>query len=232
MSVRDQFEDDQTVNGDEYNNQQHLNQTTLLLQKIAQMATNYEKLTTILVTRAEISSCQLQRRQYQPWQPTNRGIEPRRPFTSPDRNRPQYWNVNMCDIYFPEPEKDIYAIKQCESPEAEHGQPIPMEVTSDEQTPIVSQLAVPRRKRGASIVNFASKPLIPATEESNIIDNNYNKKSIATKCYVQIQNNPILVVLDSEAAVSIISKKLARKLNLEITELFNTVVVIINSTRE
>ncbi|CAG8509612.1 4519_t:CDS:2 [Cetraspora pellucida] len=229
MSVKDQFENDQTVNRDEYNNQQHLTQTTLLLQKIAQknehkptgqlinnltqkmqqMAINYEKLT---ITLAELSTLTVVKRTYCSKLLSDQSHNPRRPFTSLDRNRPQYRNVNICDIYLPKPEEEIYAIKQCKVPKAEHSwedQPIPIEITSDEQTPIMSQPAVLRRRRGPFIVNLAPKYNVAkdllTTEESNITNNKYNKKSIVAKYYVWIQNNPILVVLDSEAAVIVIA---------------------------
>ncbi|CAG8489462.1 13551_t:CDS:2, partial [Gigaspora rosea] len=45
-------------------------------------------------------------------------------------------------------------------------------------------------------------------------------------CYVRILNNPIFAILDSEAAVSIISKRLLNKVRLKIDKELVTVVVM------
>ncbi|CAG8661664.1 16912_t:CDS:2 [Cetraspora pellucida] len=56
-------------------------------------------------------------------------------------------------------------------------------------------------------------------------------KTIATRCYIKIRNNPILAVLDSGAAVSIMFNKIVKKLDLKITEFSTTMVIIANRAR-
>ncbi|CAG8519772.1 10304_t:CDS:2 [Cetraspora pellucida] len=68
--------------------------------------------------------------------------------------------------------------------------------------------------------------------KTNLIDSKPNFRTTATKYYIQIKNNSILVILDSGAAVSILSKKLIDKLRLKIEEPLNAIVVITNRSRE
>ncbi|RHZ81480.1 hypothetical protein Glove_120g231 [Diversispora epigaea] len=52
---------------------------------------------------------------------------------------------------------------------------------------------------------------------ANLLETGIEKRTIAAKCYVRIKKNPIVAVLDSGTAVSIITNKLRQLLKLEIT---------------
>ncbi|CAG8529947.1 3268_t:CDS:2 [Acaulospora morrowiae] len=53
-----------------------------------------------------------------------------------------------------------------------------------------------------------------------------------TRCNVKIRNKPVVAVLNSETAVSIMSKKLLTKLGLQILEPSNAVIITANGTQE
>src|SRR6185369_8610729 len=55
--------------------------------------------------------------------------------------------------------------------------------------------------------------------------------TIAAKCYVRIKENPVIAIIDSRAAVSIITNKLMNKLRLEPDAPSKTVVITANRTR-
>ena len=52
------------------------------------------------------------------------------------------------------------------------------------------------------------------------------------KCYVRIKSNPVVAILDSGAAVSIMTRRLMDKLGLEPDNPSKTIVVTANGTRE
>ncbi|RHZ46445.1 hypothetical protein Glove_621g43 [Diversispora epigaea] len=54
------------------------------------------------------------------------------------------------------------------------------------------------------------------------------KQTTTAKCYVRIEGNPIAAVLDSGAAVSIITNKLRRRLGLEIDRPSKVIVIVAN----
>ena len=51
------------------------------------------------------------------------------------------------------------------------------------------------------------------------------------RCHIRIKGNPVVAILDSGAAVSIITAKLMRKLGLQIQKPSKTIVVTANRTR-
>lgn len=57
-------------------------------------------------------------------------------------------------------------------------------------------------------------------------------RTTAAKCYAKIEGKPIIAVLDSGAAVSIITKKLLDRLQMRIEEKSTTTVITANGTRE
>jgi predicted aspartyl protease len=75
----------------------------------------------------------------------------------------------------------------------------------------------------------------PKIQETNYAnqesDEEKDVKSTAVRCYVRIKGNPVVAILDSGAAVSIITKKLMKNLGLTIDETSNTVVVTANGER-
>ncbi|KAF0476151.1 gag-pol fusion protein [Gigaspora margarita] len=71
-----------------------------------------------------------------------------------------------------------------------------------------------------------------ALVESNLVEAVTNKRTIAAKCHIRIKGNSVTAVLDSGAAVSIITKRLIKNLGLEIDSLLKIVVVIMNRTKE
>ncbi|CAG8741513.1 126_t:CDS:2, partial [Cetraspora pellucida] len=87
-------------------------------------------------------------------------------------------------------------------------------------------------KKRRNLAQALKRPLTTPVKETNLADPKLSSRTTTAKCYVQIQNNSILAVLNSGAAVSIMSKGLARKLGLTIKEPSNTVIVIANGTRE
>ncbi|CAG8704079.1 582_t:CDS:2, partial [Cetraspora pellucida] len=102
-------------------------------------------------------------------------------------------------------------VAQEQDPGTHQAQLTPMKIVSQEQTQAPVQ------------------PQLINTEELNSVDNQTSKRSTVAKCYIRIYNNPILVILDSRVAVSIISKILAAKLGLKITKLFNMVITVANT---
>ena len=69
--------------------------------------------------------------------------------------------------------------------------------------------------------------------ETNYLHSEEDKrKTTAAKCYVRIKGNPVVAILDSGAAVSIMTRRLMDKLGLEPDSLSKTIVVTVNGTRE
>ncbi|CAG8599198.1 13129_t:CDS:2, partial [Acaulospora morrowiae] len=58
------------------------------------------------------------------------------------------------------------------------------------------------------------------------------ERTTASRCYVQINQQPVITILDTGAVVSLISKNLLDKLNLRINEKSNTIVVTATGVRE
>ena len=68
--------------------------------------------------------------------------------------------------------------------------------------------------------------------ETNYLNSEEDKrKTTAAKCYIRIKGNPIIAILDSGAAVSIITNKLMNKLGLQPDAPSKTVVITANGTR-
>ena len=57
------------------------------------------------------------------------------------------------------------------------------------------------------------------------------RRTTAAKCYIQIKRDPVVAILDSGAAVSIITKRLMDKLQLEMDTSSRTVVVTADGTK-
>ncbi|GBC24699.2 retroviral aspartyl protease family protein [Rhizophagus irregularis DAOM 181602=DAOM 197198] len=77
----------------------------------------------------------------------------------------------------------------------------------------------------------------PKTQKTNYVDRisdseeGDTRDTTAVKCAVRIKGDPVYAILDSGAAVCVITKSLARKLRLEITKPSNTIVVTADGTR-
>ncbi|CAG8632918.1 3038_t:CDS:2 [Acaulospora morrowiae] len=120
-------------------------------------------------------------------------------------------------------------------------QPVEMLITAEPAKEKVKN-ATPRVKhqRGPSVVDQASlynhleqvlkRPIIIPVEVDYVEDQ--PQRTSAARCNMKIRNKPVVAVLDSGAAVSIMSKKLLTKLGLQISEPSNAVVVTANRTRE
>ena len=76
-----------------------------------------------------------------------------------------------------------------------------------------------------------TKALRPSTTESNYANSNKERKTSAVRCRVRIKGNPVIAVLDSGAAVSIITNKLMKKIGLKIKDSSNVFVVTANGTK-
>ena len=59
-----------------------------------------------------------------------------------------------------------------------------------------------------------------------------DEKTTSVRCYVKIRSNPIKAIIDTGAAVSIMTRSLMKKLNLKIEEASNIIVMIANRKRE
>jgi hypothetical protein len=68
------------------------------------------------------------------------------------------------------------------------------------------------------------------TEETNYASN-VERKTSAVRCRVRIKGNPLIAVLDSGAAVSIITNKLMKKIGLAIGKPSNVFVITANGNR-
>lgn len=68
-------------------------------------------------------------------------------------------------------------------------------------------------------------------QETHVVNFSDNPRTTAAHCYIRIKGNPIRAVLDSGAAVSIITKKLMDKLKLKIDKPSSTVVITATGTR-
>jgi hypothetical protein len=77
----------------------------------------------------------------------------------------------------------------------------------------------------------------PKMQETHYVDRisdskeNNTRDTTAVKCAVRIKGDPVYTILDSKAAVCVITKYLACKLKLEITKPSNTIVVTTDGTR-
>ena len=67
--------------------------------------------------------------------------------------------------------------------------------------------------------------------KANQAEIHQSKKTTAMRCHIRIRGNPVVAILDSGAAVSIITAKLMRKLGLQIEKPSKTIVVIANRNR-
>ncbi|CAG8752705.1 742_t:CDS:2, partial [Cetraspora pellucida] len=72
----------------------------------------------------------------------------------------------------------------------------------------------------------------PNLKEANLVDSQLKQCTTAVKCYMYIGDEPVVAILDTGAAVSIITKRLADHLELRINEESKTVVVIATGARE
>ena len=92
-------------------------------------------------------------------------------------------------------------------------------------------LKYPDQKR--DIARILRRP--PKTQETNYVnrisDEEDSRATTAVKCNIRIRGEPVHAILDSGAAVCVITKVLARKLRLEINKPSNTIVVTADGTR-
>ena len=94
-------------------------------------------------------------------------------------------------------------------------------------------LKYPDQKR--DFVRILRRP--PKIQETNYVDRisddeeSEARSTFAVKCNVRIKNNPVHAILDSGAAVCVITRTLTKKLHLEITKPLNTIVVTADGTR-
>ncbi|CAG8775022.1 3723_t:CDS:1, partial [Ambispora leptoticha] len=69
------------------------------------------------------------------------------------------------------------------------------------------------------------------TTEANYSQASAKQKTIAMRCHVRIKGNPAVAILDSGAAVSIITNRLMEKLGLVIDKPSNTIVKTANGNK-
>jgi hypothetical protein len=87
-------------------------------------------------------------------------------------------------------------------------------------------LKYPDQKR--NLTKILKRPM--QQKETNHVES--NEKTTAAKCHVRIKRNSVTAVLDSGAAVSIITNSLRKKLDLSIDRASNVVVITANGTRQ
>ncbi len=63
-------------------------------------------------------------------------------------------------------------------------------------------------------------------------ENSHARKITAIQCHVRIKSNPVKAIVDTEAAISIITKPLIKKLELRIDSPLKIIVVIANRKKE
>jgi hypothetical protein len=89
-------------------------------------------------------------------------------------------------------------------------------------------LQYPSQRR--NLVKILKRP--KKTVETNYLQSeNDSRKTSSAKCYVRIKGNPVIAILDSGAAVSIITNKLMHKLRLEPDSPSKTIVITANGNR-
>jgi hypothetical protein len=88
-------------------------------------------------------------------------------------------------------------------------------------------LKYPDQKR--NLTKILKRPTAP--KEAKHVETN-EKRTTAAKCYVQIRQNPVVAVLDSGAAVSIITKSLKNKLGLKVDRESKVIVITANGDRQ
>ena len=109
----------------------------------------------------------------------------------------------------------------------------PYDVSEDilklQSTATVGQmLQYPNQRK--NLVKILKRP--KKTVETNYLQSeNDTRKTSSAKCYVRIKGNPVIAILDSGAAVSIITNKLMYKLGLEPDTPSKTIVVTANGNR-
>ena len=59
-----------------------------------------------------------------------------------------------------------------------------------------------------------------------------DEKTMSIRCYVKIKSNPIKAIINTGAAISIITRSLMKKLNLKIEEASKIIVIIANGKRK
>ncbi|CAG8709154.1 6692_t:CDS:2, partial [Acaulospora morrowiae] len=89
-------------------------------------------------------------------------------------------------------------------------------------------LQIPKQRQ--HLAQVLKRPIITPTEVDYVEDQ--PQRTSTARCNVKIRNKPVVAVLNSGAAVSIMSKKLLTKLRLQISEPSNAVVITANRTRE
>ncbi|CAG8658745.1 8839_t:CDS:2 [Acaulospora morrowiae] len=120
-------------------------------------------------------------------------------------------------------------------------QPVEMEITAEPaKEKVKNTTSRVKRQRGPSVVDQAplynhlaqvlKRPIITLVKVDYVEDQ--PQRTLAARCNVKIRNKPVVAVLNSGAAVSIMSKKLFTKLGLQISEPSNAVVITANRTRE
>ncbi|CAG8586139.1 1639_t:CDS:2, partial [Ambispora leptoticha] len=86
-------------------------------------------------------------------------------------------------------------------------------------------LQYPNQRR--NLAKILKRPPIP----KNLNFLKEPQRTTAVRCYIRIQNNPVLAVLDSGAAVSIITTQLLYKLGLKVDNNFTTTIIMATGAR-
>ena len=89
-------------------------------------------------------------------------------------------------------------------------------------------LQVPTQKK--NLAKVLQRKKVPITE-ANHLEPEEEKKTTAMRCHIRIKGNPVVAILDSGAAVSIITAKLMKRLGLQISGPSKTIVITANGSR-
>ena len=68
--------------------------------------------------------------------------------------------------------------------------------------------------------------------EANHVELGPKRKTVAMRCHVNIKGQPVVAILDSGAAVSIITARLMKRLGLKINKESKTIVITANRARK
>jgi hypothetical protein len=93
--------------------------------------------------------------------------------------------------------------------------------------PLPQILKFPEQQKNLN--NYMKRQVV---KQVNNIEKVMEPLTSAAKCYIRIKRNPVAAVLDSGAAVSIITNDLRKRLGLKITRPSKTVITIANGTHQ